>query len=472
MKIIIINPPAYNKKDYIREGRCMQTKSSWASLWTPLSLCYVAAVLRKEVYEIKLIDCIAEKIDNKKLLEIAREFKPNLAILNTAIPSIIGDMKTAKYLKRYLLKIKIIVIGMYPTLFEEEVLRRFKQIDFAIMDEPEWATSNLIKAISENKSLKEVKGLIFRKGEEIIINEHQDISQNNVEELPFPTRDLLNNEAYKLPTNGEKFTLLSVGRGCSGRCIYCTANVYYGRKFRKRSVTSVIDEIEECINKYKIKNFLFWGESFTTDQQYGEEICDEIIKRNLKITWSTTSRVDTLNEILLQKMKKAGCILLGLGIESYNQEILNNAKKGTTIKQINEAIKMMKKTGINSMGHFIFGLPGDTKETVKKSIKFACKNFDFAQFYCAIPYPKTELERIAKEHKWIRGDDYTQFDLTKSVMRNEKLSAQEIKKLRDWAYARFYFRPKMFFKVLKEIKSIRYLFSTLNFLDWIKAKKK
>lgn len=472
MKITIINPPAYNKKDYIREGRCMQTKSSWASLWAPLSLCYIAAFLRRDGHEVKLIDCIAEKMNNEKLIYSVRKFSPDLVIINTAIPSIIGDMETAKLLKNSVKGIKIAVIGLYPTLFEKECLKRFEQVDYAAIGEPEWVSSNLSKAISDSKPLEEVRGLIFRKNNEIIVNLPQDLNENNIDELPFPARDLLKNEAYKLPTNGKKFTLLSIGRGCPFSCIYCTANVYYGKRFRKRSPENIIKEIKECADRYDIKNFLFWGESFTIDPKYGEAICDEIMRNNLKITWSTTSRVDTLNETLLQKMKKSGCILLGLGIESYNQKTLDRARKGTTIEQINKAVAMVKKSGINSMGHFIFGLPGETKENAKRSINFALKNMDFAQFYCAIPYPKTELGKIAEENNWIGTNDYTQFDLTKSIMKNEKLTAREIKKIRDKAYRRFYFRPKMAFQALKEINSLKHLFSILNFLDWIKAKKK
>jgi radical SAM superfamily enzyme YgiQ (UPF0313 family) len=229
-----------------------------------------------------------------------------------------------------------------------------------------------------------------------------------------------------------------------------------------------VAEIAECTDRHDIRSFLFWGESFTTDPAYGEAICDEIIKRNIKITWSTTSRVDTLNPVLLEKMKKAGCILLGLGIESYDQNVLNNARKRIKIEQIDNAVSMVKNAGINSLGHFVFGLPGDTREIAKKTIKFALQNVDFAQFYCAIPYPKTELGRLAAENGWTLNYDYEDLDLTLSVMGNETMSAGEIKKIRDYAYRKFYFRPRMVLQAFREIKSFKSLFSVLNFIKWIK----
>lgn len=472
MKILVVNPPAYNKQDFIREGRCMQTKSSWAALWMPLSLCYISAVLRNDGHEIRLVDCIASKLDSKKLFDISQAFMPDLAIINTAIPSVKGDLNTALLLKESFSRIGIVIVGMYPTLFEKEALQKFTQVDFAIMDEPEWAVSHLVRSLSGHGTLAAVRGLIYRNGRDIIVNERQVLSVNNLDDLPFPARDLLDNNAYRLPTNNKKFTLLSVGRGCSGNCIYCIANIYYGRRFRKRSVLSVISEIEECVDKHDIRNFLFWGESFTTDPGYGEEICDEIIKRNIKITWSATSRVDTLSQSLLDKMKKSGCTLLGLGIESYDQTILDRARKGVTTRQIDQAVSMVRKAGIRSMGHFVFGLPGETKETASKSIKFACRSVDFAQFYCAIPYPKTELEAIGRDKGWIGDFDYEQFDLNRSGMDNETLSASEIKKIRDRAYRRFYFRPLMLIRALGEIGSLKSLFTTMNFLGWIRPGNK
>ena len=470
MKVLVVNPPAWNNTDFIREGRCMQTKSSWAALWMPLSLCYIAAVLRKQNHEVLLIDCIAEKTDNAKLLEITGHFAPEMVILNTAIPSINGDMNTAAVIKKGSPEIKIAAVGIFPTIFEYECLEKFPQVDYAIMDEPEWAVAALVNSVALKDSPVGIKGLIFRTGSEIIVGERQNLSENRLDDLPFPARDLLNNDAYRLPTNGEKFTLLSVGRGCSENCIYCIANLYYGRRFRKRSVDKVLEEIEECIDKYDIRNFLFWGESFTTDPQYGESVCDEIIRRKLKISWSTTTRVDTLNQGLLIKMKMAGCILLGLGIESYDQEVLNSALKRITVEQIDNAVSMVRKAGISSMGHFVFGLPGDTRETALKTIKFACRNVDFAQSYCAIPYPKTELGRISGEKGWTGMYKYEDLDLTKSVMGNETFSAAEVKKIRDYAYRKFYFRLKMILQTFREVKSFKSFLSLLNFITWIKPR--
>lgn len=213
---------------------------------------------KKKGHQIRLIDAIAEKLNAKELAEISESYNTELIILNTAIPSIEGDMNCASFLKKKLPSVKIAAVGMFPTLYEKECLTRFSQIDYAVMDEPEWVCSWLADVAAGIYPACSVKGLVYRSGNDVIVNERQNLAENNLDDLPFPARDLLNNNAYRLPTNGKKFTLLSTGRGCSSNCIYCVANVYYGKKFRKRSVNSIISEIEQCVNESKITNFLFW----------------------------------------------------------------------------------------------------------------------------------------------------------------------------------------------------------------------
>jgi len=182
--------------------------------------------------------------------------------------------------------------------------------------------------------------------------------------------------------------------------------------------------------------------------------------------------VDTLNPVLLKKMKESGCAMLSLGIESMSQEVLDKAKKGTTPEMSQKAVAMIRKSGIRSMGHFIIGLPGDTRESAQKSLKFACQNLDYAQFYCAVPYPKTELGEIAKNNDWIVDKRISNLDLTKSVMKNESMNSREVEKIRNRAYRAFYIRPKMLFQAIKETDSLKSFLSIFNFIDWINNKRK
>lgn len=258
-----------------------------------------------------------------------------------------------------------------------------------------------------------------------------------------------------------------LSRGCPYGCTFCNAHQYHGKKFRKRSVTSVIEEIKMCVEKYNISNFLFWGESFSLDFEYANEITDAILESGLKINWSTRTMVDRIDLTLLKKMKKAGCRSLSLGIETYNQTLLDNVKKGTTIQDITSAIKTVKEAGIISIGHFIIGLPGDNMDNATETINFSIKSgLDYAQFYCAVPYPNTPMGKFAKVQNWIESEDYTKYHLADAVMHNENLSIDDIKKLRRKAYTKFYARPKVFIDTLKRADSVKTLLAPFDFKNW------
>jgi radical SAM superfamily enzyme YgiQ (UPF0313 family) len=169
-------------------------------------------------------------------------------------------------------------------------------------------------------------------------------------------------------------------------------------------------------------------------------------------------------------MKKSGCKGISLGIESSNQEILNRVQKGITVEQIMEAIELAKKVGISTTGHFIFGLPGETKESAFQTINFAktC-GLDFAQFYCAVPYPNTPYGDFAKANGWIVNEDYSKYHFSESVARNEYLSPEEIVSIRRMAYNSFYLRPKYLWKAAKLSVRSKSLKPILNFNRWAKS---
>lgn len=229
-----------------------------------------------------------------------------------------------------------------------------------------------------------------------------------------------------------------------------------------------MNELKECVQEYDIEDFLFWEEVFTLDKEFAFGVCDAIIRSGLKISWVTTTRVDLLDRELLEKMKEANCEMLGLGIESSSQEILDNVKKKCKIKDIKRAVKLCKKVGIRSMGHFIYGLPGETAETAKQTMKFAKKlDLDFMQTYCAIPYPKTELGELARKKNWVKSSSWSDYDLTKSIMATDALTPEEVDQFRDRSLRSFYLRPLVVYKQLKVITSFRHFLKSLNFLDWI-----
>jgi len=225
-----------------------------------------------------------------------------------------------------------------------------------------------------------------------------------------------------------------------------------------RSATNVVDEMQECFEKHNLRNFTMWSDTFNQSKKFVMDVCAEIKNRGLekKIRWMANSRVDHVDPEVLKEMRSSGCIGVSYGVESGVEEILKNMKKGATAEQARIAVKQTKEAGIEVLTHIIFGLPGETMETIKETIKYVKElDPDYAQFYCAIPFPKTELEEMGKKNGWITTEDYAKYELNQPILHLPTLSVEELQKARDMAYRQFYLRPSYVFKRLKKIKSFK-----------------
>jgi len=470
--ILLINPPAVEGKDYIREGRCMQSTDSWVAIWPPLTLAIFAAIARKYA-DVRIIDCIAERLNMPELLEKLGSCSPKVIVVNVAFPSIEGDKEAVAKLRERYPNSLILGFGVFFTLLEKEGLEYCPGFDAAIIGEPEVTFEEFLKNYLESGEIPGIPGLMYKKGNQVVVGERREFIED-LDILPYPARDLLDNNLYRLPNNGQPFTLVNTARGCYYPCIFCIAPVYYGKKIRRHSIEYIVKEIECCKRDLGLNNFLFWEEVFTFDKNFCIRLCDEFIKRELKIRWAATTRADTLDLEILNKMKDSGCILLGLGIESGSDKILKECKKGETTKQIKEAVALCKKAGIPTMGHFIFGLPGEDKSTAEESIKYALKlGLDYMQCYCAAPYPKTELGQMAKKRNWITSYSWNDYDFGgKSIINTESLSAEEVTRIKEEAFRRFYFRLGYMAVKIRELKSPRRILNVLNFTRWMCSSSK
>ncbi len=470
MKLLFVNPPTLDNQKFIREGRCMQSVNSWAAIWPPLTLA-ILATIGKKYGEVRLIDWNVEEMPFETLVQTVVAFEPDILVSCPTFPSIDSDAFFSKKIKEHLPDTITLGFGMFFTLLEEASLRDTEGYDIAIYGEPEVTFEELLSRYAASGKIEPIPGLLWRQGAEVRKGDPRPFIQD-LDTIPVASRDLLRNERYKLPHNGHPFTLVNVARGCPYSCIFCTANIYYGKKLRHHSVKYVIDEIEQCIQDHGIRDFLFWEEVFTLDKPFGIALCDEIMKRKLSIEWMTTTRADLVDEEIVKKMKEAGCILLGLGIESCSQEILDRAKKNETVEQIVNAVNLCKKVKLPTMGHFIFGLPGETEETAQNTIKAITDlGLDYMQCYCAVPIPKTPLGEMAREKGWVRAKQWSQYDYGgRSVMDIGTVSPDDIDRYRDTAFRKFYFRPKYILKQLKVITSIRQLIQAASFAKWMKAK--
>ncbi len=283
---------------------------------------------------------------------------------------------------------------------------------------------------------------------------------------------LINPIHYRLPFSGRPFSLITPVRGCPYQCIFCAAMTYYGKKLRYHSPEKVVEEMKWVKDKFGVEDLLFWSEVFNARRDYVMAVCDEIERKDVRLNWVCSSRVDQLDREMLNRIHRAGCWMISYGIESGSQEILDRSKKGANLEQTREAVCLAKEAGLEVVGHFVFGLPGETKETIRETYKFAeGLGLDYAQFYCAVPFPGTQLYDLARSNGWLNTSDWTGFEQNFSVMDLPGLSSTDVMKLRRKAYKDYYLRPRRIIRVLRRIKSFRELRGlfkkALDFSTWI-----
>jgi radical SAM superfamily enzyme YgiQ (UPF0313 family) len=442
MKIALINPPS---------------KTSFPQ--PPLGLVCIAAVLEKNGHEVNIIDAQALKIDENEVAE--RIAGANVVGITSMTPTFNSAVNVAKAIKKINNSCFIIMGGPHVTVLPEKTLDDAKEVDAIVIGEGELTIIELIKAIEKNEDFEKILGIGYRKNEKIIINSPRPPIED-LDALPMPSFYLLPIEKYRpYPPHGKKLPYMTImsSRGCPYRCAFCFKTIF-GRRYITNSSKVVIEEIKQLVEKFGVKEILFYDDSFTMDRNRTIELCNDLIKNNIKIPWSCETRVNLVDKELLQKMKEAGCYIISYGVESGDQIILNNLKKDITIEQVRNAFKLTKEVGILTVAYFMIGSPGDSNETVRKTINFAKElDADFAQFSICTPFPGSELfDNLIKSGVRIQDWDKASYVTSKSkaepISLTKELSAEELKKWYSKAYKEFYLRPSYWLKTISRIRSI------------------
>jgi radical SAM superfamily enzyme YgiQ (UPF0313 family) len=471
VKVLLLNPPTIDEKQFIREGRCTQEQGVWATLWPPLSLATIGAVLEEDGRTVKIVDCPAQEISWHGLTQVITTFLPDVVIWSTGTPSIQSDLSLAAVVKGCNNRIATAVFGTHVTVFDKQSLESFPELTYIIRNEPEMTVRDLVRSLAEGSPLEGVSGLTFRSETGAVVANPSRPFIEDLDSLPLPSWHLLDLNRYRLPLKGKGFLMVAPLRGCPFNCSFCTCQTYYGKRLRKRSLESVIKEIEHGIEQFGIRDFFFWAETFVVDKDYVEQLCSAIIERGLSIAWTSNSRVDTVDLPLLRLMAQAGCWMISFGIESGSQDVLDESHKGTTPEQAFKAVSAAHEVGIKTVGHFILGLPGETRESLEDTIEYARKlHLDLAQFYCAVPFPGSRLYERALQEGWIAHPDFKTFNQDHALMRLPTITPEEVNRYRALAYKRFYFNLGSIVRTVKltnwrDLKGL--LTSAKDFWRWL-----
>lgn len=440
-KVLLLNLPG--KKPYLRDYYCSLV-SKGDFVWSPVDLTVLSGILNKD-FEIKVIDALAEKISSSDCLKEISKIKPYAIIF---LSGAVSWKEDKKFLSKINKDIKLIGTGDLFLFNTEEFLRENSFLDVLILD---FTSFDIISFLKEED--KRFNSLVYRKGNKIVSNKNA--KKEKYFSLPLPRLDLFPLEKYRCPVvKLFPFATVIASLNCPFHCRFCT---YGNLNFKIRDFKNLIEELK-YLNSFGIKEIRFKDNTFGVNKNYLLDLCNKMIDNNFNFSWSCSSRVDLLDNNLLELMKKAGCHTIQFGVESGSQKILDLYNKGIKLEQIKETFRLCKKNGIRTMGHFIIGLPGEDKNTILKTINFSKElDCDFAAFNIASPRIGSDLRREAKEKKWLKSVDFSKSDssLAFPVIETEKLSRQELWKLRNKAIRSFYFRPSYIFKKLIRLSSFK-----------------
>lgn len=449
MRVCLINPPRLHPKLWGKPN-----------VFQPLGIAYVAAMLEKQ-HKVHIIDSPTEGWGN---LEQVDETKYRVGLTNEEIknrisqwaPDVVGinipfsgwskgAFEVASIVKEIDKDIITLLDGQHPSARPEECLID-QNIDFVVIGEGEITTYELVNKLEkgDTRNLKKIEGIAFKKNSKTVITPPRP-SIKDLDSLPFPARHLLPMDKYfadvKItPLRGEinkPWATMITTRGCPYNCVFCTVHIVMGKKWRARSPENVVDEIEHLIQTYRIRQIDFYDENMTLDRKRMEKICDLIVEKKLDIDWYTPNgvRADTLNEILLRKMKKSGCKRIRVAPESGVQRVVDQIiKKDQKLTEVEKAIVLAKKVGIKVGCFFVLGLIGETKEDIQTTINYAYKlrklGVDKFYFSIATPIYGTELYEQAKQGGFLRDNfSYESLAATEPQIETPEFTADELLEL-------------------------------------------
>lgn len=425
MNVLFLNSPIIKKRHDNLQIIKPHLRTSIASL---------AAYLRENNHEVRIIDPVAEKYSFEKIIDIINKSRFNYVAFSSYTEEIKDFADLADKIKEQAGNVLIIAGGYHLTALPEETLREFKAIDIGVIGEGELTLNEII----EGKSLEDVHGIVYRNQDGKIIKTPEREPIKSLDDLPFPAWDL-----YKLDLYNNELSV-DILRSCPFSCSYCFRAM--GKTVRHKSIKRVIEEIKYNIDYFGVTTFSFFsGGTFPLNKKYSLELLSEIIVNNLKIRWYASTRVQVLDEELLIAMKKSGCIFIGLGVESGDINLLKSSGKEVSLSKIKDILKTCHKLKIPTDAYFIIGFPDETKTTLNNTLKFVKeirKYTTLANFAILTPFPGTKIFELAvngKENISLKTKDWSKYGKQAgSALHHNNLSEKDLKSFQLKLYIKYY----------------------------------
>ena len=461
-RTLLVNPPPIEGIRFTRQGRCQEREDVLGTTKPPYTLVLLASLLREAGCEVRLIDQTAENLSATDLiarLEVEK-FTPTIVIFCSTTPTLEADAAEMLIFKEHW-QVPIFSFGPHASCAPELSMEKAPDIDGMFVGEPEDGVVQLA-GLGSLAEADLVPSLTFRRKGEVIPCKSSGTYAGFME-MPYPAWDLLPLNQYRLPLTDKPYVLIESSRGCPYSCDFCVVPLLQGHSFRERDATVLVDEIERTKRELGIEYFYIWGDTVTLNVKTFSRFCDELIERDLGIKWFGNSRADSLtDETFVHRLKRSGCWMLSMGIESESDELRVDMLKRLEAKNIRIAVENLRKADIKSFGFFIFGYPGDTPETLERTTQYALDlDPDFANFYPAVPYPGTELYEKCRRMGLLASDEWSKMEYSFYLLEgnglDERIVMSSINKARRRFFLRFRYIRRHFGDILRLIYTKRSL---------------
>lgn len=447
MKILLLNP-SYSQRKLSMDPiltRCTGVPSKAPYTWPPIGLAYISSTLREfSNADVKILDAQVDEF------EVGMVNKFDLVVINTGTPTINYDIRLSQKIKE-LNRPKVVLIGVHAAYFHKELI---KYCDFVVRGESDTVLVNLARCLEEGRDIKEVRGITWKDKNRIRVNEDEKPIEN-LDSLPFQAIDLLSKKYFDIIAKRNPIAFMITSRGCPFQCTFCSAK-FYSRKYRYRSAEHVFGEAKFLRDK-GFKDLTFFDDSFTINKKRVMEICDFIQKERLDVSWRCLSRVDTVDREMLRKMRDSGCYQIQFGVESGDQRMLDLMKKGARVNQVRKAFRLCDEIGMESVGFFMLGYPGETFESIENTVKLSSEiKPDFVTFNLFTPLPGSEIFNSLPRKEWDK------YDFTSTSFCD--MPSDKMVEIIGKAYRGYYIKPSYIWRRIRKTKEpLRIIKQNVNF---------
>ena len=424
----------------------------------PLGLGYVAAFLRQQGHQVRLLLGLTPEVLHHQL----ETFQPDLVGISCMTPTYPQAVAICREVKKRS-QAATVLGGPHVTALQEEILQVQPEIDYVVCGEGELTIAELCGMLEKSdRKFSKIKGLVYRTAKGAVkANPRREMIQD-VDSLPFPARDLVDMSrlgTHKYIDVGRVSATMISSRGCPFKCAFCSSHITMGKIYRFRSAQNVLAEIDELVNRYHVNHVAFEDDTFTLNRDRVESICRGLIQRNYDLTWYCLSRVESMDFELATLMRRAGCRMVSFGIESGNPDILQKIHKKISLPAARQAIDSCYRAGLRSQCTFILGFPFDTQKTMADTLHFAQElSPTIAIFFALVPYPGTEMYHYLPES--LRPHHAEQWQDFANMINNQGylslvpgLSAAELTKMTERWHLRFYLRPRQLYRMFRTLRT-------------------